>query len=136
MTDDTYFQCLALEPKHTRVKSSVVALVRTDTTQQGAQAQGEQTERNRQLTQRETSRKNDKLCGDMPTLPLGLIVPDGHEDAFFYSLAEGRLAPRKYSDQNYQFETQKSLNSIHLVPDSRGASPNFKFSVGTTTVAT
>ena len=51
MTDDTYFQCLAHEPKHTRVKSSVVALVRTDTTQQGAQAQGEQTadtERNEQ----------------------------------------------------------------------------------------
>ena len=54
MTDDTYFQCLALEPKHTRVKSSVVALVRTDTTQQGAQAQGEQTadtERNEQEKQ-------------------------------------------------------------------------------------
>ena len=54
MTDDTYFQCLAFEPKHTRVKSSVVALVRTDTTQQGAQTQGEQTadtERNEQEKQ-------------------------------------------------------------------------------------
>ena len=61
------FSVSHLEPNHTRVKSSVVTQVRTDTTQQNAQAQGEQTESNRQLTQRETSKENNKLCGDIPT---------------------------------------------------------------------
>ena len=54
---------------------SHLELKHTDTTQPDAQAQGEQIMRN------------------ISTLPLGLIAPDGHEAAFFCSLAEGHLAP-------------------------------------------
>ena len=70
MTDDTYFQCLAHEPKHTRVKSSVVALARTDTTKQGAQPQVEQTadtERNEQ-EKRQIMRGYADVSMQWPTL--------------------------------------------------------------------
>ena len=74
-----------LEPTRTHVQSSIVTLIRTGTTQQSAQEE---------LTE---SRKNNKLCRDVPTLPLGLIVPDGREAAFFYSPAVGLMAPTVYT---------------------------------------
>ena len=78
---------MRLEPKHTRPVINVT-LIRTDTTRQSAQAQAQGT-----VTE---NKKNNKLCGDMPTLPLGLIVPDGREAAFFYSLAVELLAQTIY----------------------------------------
>ena len=34
-----------------------------------------------------------RVVRNIPTIPLGLIVPDGREAAFFYSLAVGTLGP-------------------------------------------
>ena len=80
------FRCV-LSLKHTRPVISVT-LIRTGASRQSAQAQAQGT-----LTE---SRKNNKWCGDMPTLSLRLIVLDGREAAFFYSLAVGLLAQTIY----------------------------------------
>ena len=73
---------------------------RTDATLPDAQAQGQQTESNRQLTHKKKRAGKQRIVRNIPTLPLSLIVPDGHEAAFFSSLADGLLSRTMHSNQN------------------------------------